>query len=176
MSDVYLDMDGVLCNWTKAVAVANNAIYPQGRILKPYELDNQLKRYQIDAAMMNPDFWLNLEKFSWADDLVKLVNDTCPTWRFLTRGNTGANSYGGKSEWIDRYYKQHRERLVVCRGSKNFACKPGDILIDDHPANIQSWNLAGGHGYIWWERADDFIDGIHEELQNVERFLQTYYK
>lgn len=174
--DIYLDMDGVIANWTKGVAVATGAYYPQGRILKPYELDNQLQRYQIEKAMSSQDFWENLEKFQWADTLVEIVNSICPTWRFLTKANVGANSYGGKAVWIDKYYPQHRDRLVICRGAKTFACKPGDILIDDHPSNIQAWNLAGGRGFTWWERADDYVEELGLELRNLESFLKQYYK
>ena len=171
--DIFIDIDGVLANWTKSVAFINGVVYQRNKIYRSYELDTQIGRELIDKAMYTPGFWLNLEKFPWSDELVHLVDITCPTWRFLTKANNDAQCYGNKAVWLENAYPQYVERLVICRGEKTFACKPGDILIDDHPTNVKEWNNAGGQGYHWLEMGDEF--DYHPQMNNLRKFLLEKY-
>lgn len=176
MSTIHLDSDGVIADWTKSVCKITGAVHPHGK-LRPYQLDDQLTRDQIEAAHYPMAFWINLELYPWSKKLVNLIDNICPDWRILTKGAASPFSYSGKALWVEKHFPQHQNRLVVCRGSKAFSCRPGDILIDDHPKNIEEWNNAGGKGFHWPELSsvvDPHI--VAQQFDDLEHFLVANYQ
>lgn len=173
MNTIYLDLDGVLINWTKEVCKITKIEYPKNKILEAYELGKYLPQKVIDEIHWSEEFWTALDPFPWTKKIIDLVDITCSEWRFLTRACSSPYSYSGKALWINNYYPQHNKRLIVCRGSKSFACKPNDILIDDHPKNIKEWNKMGGRGFHWSEMTEDY--SYKPQFDNLKQFLLENY-
>lgn len=55
-----------------------------------------------------------------------------------------------KERWVREHLKvDYPVHTVIGRQQKQlFVHTPGDILIDDHPENIEQWTNAGGHGIL----------------------------
>jgi 5'(3')-deoxyribonucleotidase len=175
MSTTYLDLDGVIANWTKGMCQAAGVPYYKEIQLKPYILDSVLQHTTIDVAHFPLEFWINLELYPWSRQLIDLLTKSDPNWRFLTRGAKAHNSFTGKSLWVEKHFPEHIDRLVVCRGSKAFACKHHDILIDDHPQNIKEWWRAGGYGFLWPEMTPDYPHW-RAHVDHLSIFISAYNK
>jgi 5'(3')-deoxyribonucleotidase len=166
---IFIDLDGVIANWTLGMSKAYNIPYPKNTILKPWGLEAVLTRSQISVAHAPLKFWMDLEVFPWANELIDIVAIACPEWHFLTKACNSPLSWAGKAFWIDNHFPKYDERLIICRDSKSFIGKPGDILIDDHPVNIKEWNAMGGNGFLWQEITPDF--DYKPQLEELKEFL-----
>ena len=174
MSTTYIDLDGVIANWTKGLCTAAGIKYPKNKKIRSFWLDDVLTQDQVDAYHSSTEFWVNLEKMEAADDIVQLVDTYTQDWRFLTKACKSPLSFSGKAIWIQKHYPQHYRRLVVCQDKKSFACKPGDILIDDHPDNISDWLKHDGKPFRWQEITDGY--DYTEQLNKLKAFLSINKK
>lgn len=165
----YIDLDGVIANWTMAMSKACGVPYPKNKILKPWGLEDVLTKAQISRAHAPMKFWTDIEAFPWASELIDIVSIACPDWHFLTKACNSPWSWAGKAFWIHNHFSKYDERLIICRDSKSYVGKPGDILIDDHPVNIDEWNTIGGRGFLWKEMTPDFDYKPH--LEELKEFL-----
>jgi len=151
-------MDGVITNCMKGIANYFNQPYELDIVEEGvgYKYERVLSRDIIDKALHDRDFWINLEKFSWADRIIEIFeNRFGDNWIFLTKGADSHNSYCGKYEWIMKHYPQHIDKLWVCRGNKQHACAgPEDFLLDDTRHNIDMWRSRNGTAYHWIEMTE----------------------
>jgi hypothetical protein len=116
---VFLDMDGVLVN------------LPEGRSVLWGEVD----------------FWRNLPKYPWADDLVAAITAGCKCY-ILTSIGGGACSATGKIQWLQNHYPELAKSAILTR-RKEMLAAPGRVLIDDDPGNCQKWVERGGWGILF---------------------------
>jgi len=98
---------------------------------------------EIHAYIGNHDFWANLPKMPWADDLIELINSTTDQWSFLSYPTKYYGSWSGKAEWVDKNYPQHFDRLMLSRQKYRSASRQ-HCLIDDRKCNCEKFERAGG--------------------------------
>lgn len=173
---IYVDIDGVLANFSKAAAAKLGIEYPkQYEFLLWDELFSRLPRGKFYNEIVGHDFWENIEPFPYADEIVKVVNhQSHGNWEFLTKPMQDAGCYSGKFSWVKKHFPKHLQKLNIVNGSKaKCCCSNTDILIDDSPNNITEWRNAGGIGLRWVEHTDDFdsIDYI-EKLHELETAIR----
>lgn len=171
---VSLDIDGVLANFTKAACQAHGIHYPSA-----YAFDNGWLDVQTENGLWRHcrghDFWATLEKFPWADQLVKLVDSKVSDWRFLSKPSFDEGCYSGKYAWVrDNIDGNAIKRLCLVNGSKAFHCSgPDHLLIDDNTKNCQEWIKAGGQAYLWIEVSPDYPDVlIKNRFKQLEELLK----
>lgn len=127
---IYLDMDGCICDFEKAINELNPAIdFHDGT---PYEV-NSVKVYAVCLA--NPFIFHHLEPIEGAIEAVnKLFEDprneiyflSTPMWEV-------AESYSGKRLWLERHFgDKAKDRLILSRRKD---LNLGDYLIDDTTRN-----------------------------------------
>ena len=46
-------------------------------------------------------------------------------------------------------------------------CEEGDVLIDDHKGTIESWNDAGGNGFLWTGKEGGDVVALKVFLDNL---------
>ena len=175
ITKVALDLDGVLANFTKAACKKCGVLYPVDP--KKFE-ENWLDEKTKDILWKNcrgHDFWAEIEPFPWANEIVKIVNNNCADWRFITKPSFDPGSYSGKFDWVRMNFKDKIRHLWLVNGSKAYACTgPEHLLIDDNKKNCQEWRDAGGTVFEWeevtpnWPQYD--IAKSLDELKKV--FLQ----
>ena len=178
MGVCFVDLDGVLVDFVGGLAKALGSALTRHTWPDTYCLELALGLDSPEAVWQHPnvetkDFWANLEKLQWADDLVKLAGKRRREVVFLSQGVRDPQSYGGKVMWV----KQHYPKIPYLLGSqKKFVAAPGHILIDDHLDNIDAWAVRGGTAVLvpapWNEfrgMADDLVvSSVTDWLEEVE--------
>lgn len=142
---VYVDMDGVLCNFLKGASEATDLP------IRSHSDWEKVKDTQwAMLADLGSDFWANLDWMSDGKILWSYVKQFNPNIlsAFPQAPGNKAFSITGKNEWIRReltgYNKIH---LVKGQDKQNFAT-PTSILIDDADRNIEQWISKGGIGIL----------------------------
>lgn len=137
---IFLDMDGVLANFTKAY----NSLSPM--------MDNRKK---FRAAVLNHDIFRELEYMPNATKLVNLLfNDLDVDVEIL--GSLGSHdkeiaetAMRQKKYWLDRKGIHCKQNFVNSWNLKCDHATPFSIMIDDTPGVISSYTEAGGLGVMY---------------------------
>lgn len=150
---IFLDMDGVLCDFHKA------ALALHGKTIE----DIPLGEWDLSVWMgisydqlwepinKDPDFWTNLEPFDhvaelvvWLDRLKKRGVE----WRVLTAPARDPQCFAQKVMWL-RKYLGHRAGKVIMTGDKWLLAQPCRLLIDDADHNVKPFREHGGTAVLW---------------------------
>ena len=142
-SKIYLDMDGVLCNFIKGVADTTGEDFTSPDL-------NQKMKGQIKSKIEEKgDFWHNLEWQPGGQQLYRYVKSSSP-YILSAYAKWDKNCKDGKNSWIKRHLMMPKQRinLVKREDKKLYAVQDGvpNILIDDYIKNIREWEQAGGIG------------------------------
>lgn len=144
---IFLDMDGVLCDFHTAVATLWG--------LDPGRLGEadwaEIGEWGIGVP--KPDFWSRIEaegrgfwerlgKLPWTDELWEACHQRADRVAILTSPAPFFACHEGKRAWV-------RARLgradVVITSAKALCSGPSKVLIDDRTKYAEGWAAAGGH-------------------------------
>ena len=149
---IAIDLDGVMVNLDPQLdeefKIANEPTRTHKALDKVWD--------QIDE---NHSFWYNLPPMENYELLYRKILEKCPLPIVLS---ATPYSYGfderherckaQKIAWVNRYLGPAQAlRTIITKSNlkQTFIAKiPADkhVLLDDHIANINRWNAAGGHG------------------------------
>lgn len=111
MARIYIDMDGVLCNYAKAFN----------------------EKRAIDPAQPFPPsqfgFWMDLEPIDGAIDALNVLEEVFDVWVLSKPSFDNLNSFSEKAYWVNRYFGPGMLRKLILCGNKSLLI--GDYLIDD---------------------------------------------
>lgn len=159
---IYVDMDGVLTNWSKGFEEISGGI-PEKEYRKLYSKN---KSFNL-VAQQGPDWWENLE---WMPDGKRL-------WEFITSkfinvfilSSTGSegrdfatNAKIGKHKWLKTNLTGIPDSHIILTSSGKEKAKYAgnkNILIDDKVENIYYYINNGGIG-ICHKSTDDTINEL----------------
>lgn len=172
-------MDGVIANFTKQACKTMGEPYPATEELADY---GWLFRKYGDAScykrLKGHLFWSSIEKFPWADELIDIVDEESKgNWIFLTKPMIDQYCYSGKAEWMMNHYRKYLKKLtIIAEDKSNLVRGPRDVLIDDHPKNVDLWSKAGGPTIFWTEVGDQYdpekiklrLTKLRESLQRIK--------
>lgn len=168
--ELFLDMDGVLCDFATAAFDAceqkfNPMTYPKGE----WELSKAWGGTEKDMWQCIDDngspFWENLTKYPWAETLLALSN----TVTILSSPYWFPSCHYGKAAWHEDNIGREIE-LILCK-SKHLLAGPGRVLIDDNNKNCERWQAAGGYAILFpavWN------SGWRHALEPMEIVLQEW--
>lgn len=172
---IFLDLDGVIANFSKAACKRLDIKYPSKHEFKQKgEFFSDIPEGIFYSTLKGHDFWADLEIFPYANELVEVVNNTSKgNWMFLTKPMLDPGCYSGKYEWIKKHFPKYTNKLIIINGTKSACCKGADnVLIDDLPKNITEWVNAGGQAIRWVEKTDDFDKEWYSmKIEFVKYFL-----
>jgi ribonucleotide monophosphatase NagD (HAD superfamily) len=141
---IYLDMDGVLCNFEK-------------KFMEYYGFVSLAKRERKEWSKDWEDFILNkkgfeqLEWFPGGQELLKFIQSTKLPVEILSSSG-GEKFYGEvtvqKINWLKKHGIHYKSNIVSGRKKKAEYATPNTILIDDTEDVIRSFNKAGGIGIL----------------------------
>jgi len=157
MITLYLDMDGVLCNFDKAY-----------RSLRTHATDG--KRFR--AAVMEYKIFEDLEFMPDTQELLNYVTKLeSINIEILTSMGTFEVDQGNeakmqKQKWLDKWNIPYKANFVRSKEEKSKYAHDRAILVDDSPGCINPFNLKGGHG-ILHTRSSDTIQQIHDTIRGV---------
>jgi 5'(3')-deoxyribonucleotidase len=159
---IYIDMDGVIVDCTKATALYNKISISQ---LNSVGWDSGYWKNILQNGNME-EFFTNMDWESNGQRLLKWFNDRNLSYTFLSRPTSPPTTQAcirGKKAWL----KSHGldDVPVIFAFDKSLYAEPGDILIDDLVANIEGWNGADGLGLLY----DN--DKISRTLHHLEKIF-----
>lgn len=139
MITLYLDMDGVLCNFDKAY-----------RAIDPDKADRKKFR---DAVFIHKIF----EDLEFMPDARELLNHVSRLHgvdvQILTSMGThdpiqGTEAKMQKMHWLNKHNIPYKPNFVRNKQEKSHFASSTSILIDDSAGCIDPFNTAGGHGIL----------------------------
>jgi len=164
---IYIDMDGVLCDFDKGI----------------FDIDGKTRPEDLEQDHPEKDLWKHIDKIGgpyifyknlgWHPEGVKL-------WEYLKNkpnieilSSLGGNNpdkfstQKGKEEWLRKnninipynFSQRAVEKQKWVRGKNS-------ILIDDYEPNITDWTRAGGTA-IHFKKADDAINQLKKLSENI---------
>lgn len=138
---IYIDMDGVVADFNSFVS---NLL---GRQIGWHERDLSAKEWDVLSNV--PNLYAQLPLIEKSVEMVNL----CKTFQsevnveFLSaipRKTTMPSAKQDKIDWINKYFPGTVVNFGPYSKDKQYWARPGDILIDDKPSNINEWGTAGG--------------------------------
>lgn len=152
---IFLDLDGVLANFTKAACERFDVIYPTNKKRSyPKWLENEagIKKSRIDSLMSDYYYWYNIEPYSYAQELVNLAKEIADEVYILSKPMDHESCYAAKIDWCLDKLRLNRKQLIITEAPKYLLAHDyTDILIDDKAQMIEDWIAAGGEAYYWIE-------------------------
>jgi hypothetical protein len=157
MITLYLDMDGVLCNFDKAY-----------RAIDPEKVDRKKFR---DAVFIHKIF----EDLEFMPDTQELLNYVCKleniNIEILTSMGTydaiqGNHARSQKLHWLNKYNIPYKANFVRAKQEKSNFAHDRAILVDDSIGCITPFNAKGGHG-ILHTKSSDTIQQIHDTIRGI---------
>ena len=139
---LYLDMDGVLCDffgeWARGHGVSHYKKIPKDEI-----------KASLDIIGTQAEiFFANLPKLPGADELLRAAHEF-GGYTILSSPleKNEAASIKGKQEWIAKHLQAYPPRNVIFERNKaKYAQANGtvNLLVDDYGTNVNAWKDAGG--------------------------------
>ena len=157
MITLYLDMDGVLCNFDKAY-----------RKLDPEKAD----RKKFREAVFTYKIFEDLEFMHDAQELLNYVSKLENiNIEILTSMGTydeqqGSQAKYQKMHWLNKHNIPYRPNFVRAKQEKSKFAHDRAILVDDSPGCINPFNIKGGHG-ILHTKSSDTIQQIHDIIRGI---------
>jgi hypothetical protein len=157
MITLYLDMDGVLCNFDKAY-----------RSLRTHATDG--KRFR--AAVMDYHIFEDLEFMPDTQELLTYVSKLDGIKiEILTSMGTydelqGHEAKTQKLYWLHKHNIPYKANFVRAKQEKANFAHDHAILVDDSTGCINPFNVKGGHG-ILHIKSTDTIQQIHDTIRGI---------
>jgi 5'(3')-deoxyribonucleotidase len=179
---IYLiDLDGVMAMFVRgAMKALNITDYSVPKGVHPIEKWNGVNVTTehfweaIDAG--GESFWENLEKYPWADDLLRFCEKSGSTF-FLTAPSRNPLCCSGKMKWIKKHYPHMISRTILTR-HKYLLASPNKILIDDTETQIDSFVQWGGNGLLFpqlWNRDVDYYSDDGKHINHVKELITEHF-
>jgi 5'(3')-deoxyribonucleotidase len=143
MNTCYLDLDGVLADFTTSALAVHNQHIPYN------ELDwNFFKKLNLtEEEFWKPlgyDFWFNLQPTNEAFNIVRVVRNWFKRSNIviLTSPCDTKGCIEGKLDWVQKWFPEYRRQCFV-GGNKYLVGHKNALLIDDSDNNIDKYKEVG---------------------------------
>jgi len=157
----FLDCDGVLADFIQGccgiLGTDRDSVFKDRPRPLPFMLkdlfgeENESRLY----GEMTPEFWANLPKHEWADDLVEMLSDVykdnlylCTSAGYLGTSNYFRNAVLGKEQWVLKHYPKFAKKTIFCYDKIGLA-SDRHVLIDDSEPVVDRFTDAGGAGVLF---------------------------
>jgi hypothetical protein len=166
MITLYLDMDGVLCNFDKAY-----------RSLRTHATDG--KRFR--AAVLEFHIFENLKFMPDTKELLNYVSNLNVNIEILTSVGTFDVEQGNaarlqKQKWLDTWNIPYNANFVRSKEEKSQYAHDRAILVDDSIGCITPFNDKGGHGILHTTSSDSIkqINAIINGISGLYALRKEY--
>jgi len=157
MITLYLDMDGVLCNFDKAY-----------RAIDPDKADRKKFREAVFMHKIFEDLEFMHDAHVLLDYVAKLKDINI---EILTSMGTydelqGHEAKTQKLYWLHKHNIPYKTNFVRAKQEKANFAHDRSILVDDSTGCINPFNVKGGHG-ILHTKSSDSIQQIHDVIRGI---------
>lgn len=153
---IFLDQDGTLCSFTSSVikqvnsATGSNVTLEDAVNSSRWDLEHLWGMSQSDwwnAIDLNPNFWLEIEPFPWANQLVDDLKNYCDELVILTAPSQNPNCISQKLIWLKKHLNIP-SRNVITGKKKYLLAREDALLVDDSKPNCDSFVDNGGNAVL----------------------------
>jgi len=152
---IAIDLDGVVAYWEKAAAETCGVDCEDEKIREKLKNGKGMEEFVGGDPKMwgmidkeGEEWWENIEKLPWADDLINLLKKETKDLFFLSSPSKSPVCYSGKIKWVLKNYpKMDRDLFLGCK--KHMFAHSNTLLIDDTEKKIKEFREYGGHAFKW---------------------------
>lgn len=148
---VFVDMDGVMANFVKAVCSLYKVDY--NSVLKDWipgewniskNMPHAKSDFDIftDIGFKGVHFWRDIQPYNYTGALWGMVSARFNDAFALTHPTKTVSCFAGKSMWM-LYHVDRLDKLILTT-RKELLAAPGRLLIDDNDNNCNAWRDHGG--------------------------------
>ncbi len=139
----YLDMDGVLVDFSRGAFDLHHKVYNPGSVTWDFWKDMGLTEEEFWSPM-DFSFWANLPWTSEGRLLFGFLDGIFhENMVLLTSPSLNHGAIEGKIAWVTRHIPHMRRRVMV-GACKSLLAGPTKILVDDNATNVVDFSKAGG--------------------------------
>jgi 5'(3')-deoxyribonucleotidase len=148
-----IDVDGVCADFIKGVENVLDRKFPEEE-LRHWDLIHRLPsdlKEEVYEHLSEPDFWLKLTVIDGAQEGVKYFEDLGLPIIWATSPWSSCESWeSARREWLNNHFdmdaRGHAYHPVADKQGID-----GNFILDDKPANVQTWLAAhpGKRGFIY---------------------------
>lgn len=179
---IYIDMDGVVCNFNKAVLTLYGVNempdpWPKGKRVHEVlgvEKHDVMERIFSEGGFL---FWVGLEPYPWYEELLTVCNEFGKP-AFISNQRRSAKILSGKVAWINQHRLPDFWLGYIFCNLKCQAASPNSILIDDSIRDCREFAEHGGQAVLFpqpWntnaDKCDDRIGYVKAELKQKTKAL-----
>lgn len=154
MKQVFLDMDGVICDFTQGLIdrfgfdFTPSAVTHWGYSIERYKEAYPGKTESDMWQALDFLFWAQLKPTVEADVILGMVKKFRPV--ILTSAALSSPGvFDGKASWLRRHVPEYyNEGRILIGGTKHQLAGPDKLLIDDCEANCDDWQAHGGKAIL----------------------------
>jgi len=178
LETLYLDMDGVLCDFVTGAFKALGIHHWETYMKQSEDLSTWAGKSNEEIWDKIHDlgvgFW-DLPKYEHSDFLVewltRLTTSNNASLYILTDpGPYPEESIPGKLKWLEAYYPHISPKHVIFTSRKHLLSRRGALLIDDQLNNYNDFSRSGDGKSVWFRHPwhHDFVNMDHS-LNDVIR-------
>lgn len=143
---VFIDMDGTINKFWETYTAVYNEVYNDNKSLKPsdlwsYSIAADLLGHEDESldrtVMTRRDFWVNIPVQDGAYDVIERMYEQYDCYILSTPWNGYPDCVRDKMEWMKKKFPFFSTKKMIFTHHKHLL--KGDVLIDDHPKNINSF-------------------------------------
>lgn len=173
INTVFLDLDGVITNFNKAICKEFNLPYPP----QVYHFFPKIRSEVNDFC--DRSFWQNLEWMDDGHDILRAITNIFEPKKIylLTKMMPNAETASGKMMWIQNNLPFYSDQVILMtlEVPKSFLARPDTLLIEDCDKYADEFREVGGKAFLLprpWNRAhlqaDRTVEVIKEFLERIE--------
>lgn len=178
---IYLDMDGVFCDFVEGLLISHGRFdlidrYRNHEFPKDWMMEDELGD---DKELWKPvdedgfGFWMNLNPYPEMEDIIEVVKSTGIPWYICTTPRNTSDSYAGKIDWIKRWLGDDFDKVIMCKVKSKLA-NPNTMLIDDNDENCLKFRKAGGNTFLYPQSWNTNSGLIQHRLGYLEQALYHF--
>lgn len=168
---ILLDMDGVLVNFTKAACEVHGRSGYVSKCFNFFKHEWGMSTSEFWKVIdETKDFWINLEKFPWTDDLLDYLHKNQLEYTICTSPSLSLNAPAEKLMWMRKHIHPKFKNFLIGR-QKYLMSNPNHLLIDDSEDNCNKFN--GPH--ILFPSSENRNRHIKDPLKYTINAIEEFY-
>lgn len=167
ITEIILDADGVLGNFTQAVLNAHGR--PEGHDdIKDWDFYKGwgMNDHEFWSGIAGHEFWYNVELYPWADELYKRLSAIARV-TIVTSPCDDDFCSSGKTMWLRKHFNLKPHESFI-GGRKELMASPTHLMIDDSIKNVESFIARGGMAILFPQPWNDAIGNWQDVISLAE--------
>lgn len=166
---IFLDMDGVCCDFNKASLQVFNRMDLYDSWSHNYSVSDSLGITDADfwkeISKYQENFWVDMEEYPWFKDLWDRLNSIGDVY-FCTAPTLDPVCVKGKLQWIQNRLGFNFRKYIFIK-DKYLLAKKDNFLVDDYTEQFNNFNSHGGNGILFPQMWNDSRDHLEDRVGHV---------